>query len=34
VLYPMIPHWTLSDVAGLSYQTETMCQTVKNDCKK
>jgi hypothetical protein len=27
----MIPHWTLSDVAGLSYQTETMCQTVKND---
>jgi hypothetical protein len=34
VLYPMIPHWTLSDVAGLSYQTETKCQTVNMTVKK
>ncbi len=34
VFYQMIPHWTLCDVAGLSYQTETKCQTVKNDSKK
>jgi hypothetical protein len=31
VLYQRRPHSTRSDVAGLSYQTETMYQSVKND---